>query len=392
MAQSGNRPPRQGGNRNPRSQRAPTSTPPKPRGGDGASTTDSPVQSAAERARERLDGQAAARGGARPKGSAQRARAASPQPRTRQARNQPNRSRSRRKASQSSSGRTAAIAGSIVVAVAVVVIVLVSVLTTSTTSSKDSIFFPSQRAPAAVVTAITNVSPAALTAAGIGDSGVTAKGPIQLLHNQPAYNVGSKAQLIYVGAEYCPYCAASRWPLTVALSRFGTFSGLQITKSSAYDYAPSTNTLTFATAKYTSSYLVFNATEETTNQCASSIVNGACPNGNYKLLQKATTFVGTLFQKYDNSPYVTSSQIGGIPFVYFGGRYVESGAIYLPTVLAGSNWQQIAQSTANPVSTMGKEILGAANIYTAAICKMTGDKPASVCGTSVIQLAAKALP
>jgi hypothetical protein len=32
--------------------------------------------------------------------------------------------------------------------------------------------------------------------------------------------------MLYIGAEYCPYCAAERWPLVMALSKFGTFSNL----------------------------------------------------------------------------------------------------------------------------------------------------------------------
>ena len=33
-------------------------------------------------------------------------------------------------------------------------------------------------------------------------------------------------EILYMGAEYCPYCAAQRWSTIIALSRFGKFSGL----------------------------------------------------------------------------------------------------------------------------------------------------------------------
>ena len=36
-----------------------------------------------------------------------------------------------------------------------------------------------------------------------------------------------------MGAEYCPYCAAQRWAMIVALSRFGTFSGLTTVHSAS---------------------------------------------------------------------------------------------------------------------------------------------------------------
>ena len=35
-----------------------------------------------------------------------------------------------------------------------------------------------------------------------------------------------KPEVLFVGAEYCPFCAAERWPLIVALSRFGHFGAL----------------------------------------------------------------------------------------------------------------------------------------------------------------------
>ena len=48
-----------------------------------------------------------------------------------------------------------------------------------------------------------------------------------------------KPEILYIGAEYCPYCATERWPLAVALSRFGTFTGLRGIHSSATDVYPS---------------------------------------------------------------------------------------------------------------------------------------------------------
>ncbi len=47
-----------------------------------------------------------------------------------------------------------------------------------------------------------------------------------------------KPQVAYIGAEYCPFCASERWPMVIALSRLGTFSGLGLTTSSATDVFP----------------------------------------------------------------------------------------------------------------------------------------------------------
>jgi hypothetical protein len=60
-----------------------------------------------------------------------------------------------------------------------------------------------------------------------------------------------KPLVVYIGAEYCPFCAAQRWPLVVALSRFGTFSGLSVTRSASEDVFPDTATLSFHSASYT---------------------------------------------------------------------------------------------------------------------------------------------
>jgi hypothetical protein len=61
-----------------------------------------------------------------------------------------------------------------------------------------------------------------------------------------------------------------------------------------------------------------------------------------------------------------------------------AGASYDPAVLAGLSWATIATDLHNPSSPVTKAIGGTANYITAAICKMTGNQPASAC-TSVVQ-------
>jgi hypothetical protein len=78
---------------------------------------------------------------------------------------------------------------------------------------------------------------------------------------------GGKPEVLYVGAGFCPYCAALRWPLIVALSRFGSFSGLTpdrsaITAGSGQrEPYPATPTWTFHGSSYASKYLVFTPVE-----------------------------------------------------------------------------------------------------------------------------------
>ena len=62
--------------------------------------------------------------------------------------------------------------------------------------------------------------------------------------------------MVFVGAEFCPYCALERWALVVALFRFGTFSNLgQTISSSSTDVYPGLQSWSFKDSTFTSSSL-----------------------------------------------------------------------------------------------------------------------------------------
>jgi hypothetical protein len=176
-------------------------------------------------------------------------------------------------------------------------------------------------------------------------------------------------------AEYCPYCAAERWALVVALSRFGTFSGLHYSRSAADDVYPSTPTFTFTGSTYHSDYVDFAPVETQSNQRV---------NGSYAQLQTPTAEQQRLLQQYDAPPYVSSGATGSIPFVDFANQYVVSGATYNPDVLANRSWDEITASLHQPESDQAKAIVGSANALTAAICASTKNSPANVCGQPAI--------
>jgi hypothetical protein len=48
-----------------------------------------------------------------------------------------------------------------------------------------------------------------------------------------ALTQNGKPEVLYIGSEYCPFCAAQRWAMINAFSRFGTFTGLTTTHSSS---------------------------------------------------------------------------------------------------------------------------------------------------------------
>ena len=68
-----------------------------------------------------------------------------------------------------------------------------------------------------------------------------------------------KPEVLYIGGEFCPFCAAERWALATALSRFGTLSGVSFIHSSPTD--GDIPTLTFYKSSYTSKYLTFTPVE-----------------------------------------------------------------------------------------------------------------------------------
>ena len=202
---------------------------------------------------------------------------------------------------------------------------------------------------------MTNVPTATLASIGKG----TVATPPAALSGQPALTSGGLPEIVYIGAEYCPYCAAERWPMAVALSRFGTFSNLNVTHSDTADVYPNTKTLTFYKSSYTSKYIVFTPVEQT--------------DPNKKPLQQTTAQQNALLSKYDSPPYVSQQNQGAIPFVDFANKYLISGASYSPQVLQGKSWAQISAALSNPASPIAKAVDGTANEITAAICKMTGN-------------------
>lgn len=182
--------------------------------------------------------------------------------------------------------------------------------------------------------------------------------------------------VVYVGAEYCPYCAAERWALVVALSRFGHFDGLTISRSALDDVYPGTPTFSFYGARYTSDYLEFEAVETQTSTRV---------GGSYQTLQTPTAAQQQLIDQYDAPPYVAPENAGAIPFLDVANQFVLAGTSFSPGLLANRSWESIAADVARGDTDQARAIIGSANVITAAICAATSDSPASVCGQPSIQ-------
>src|SRR5690348_6295372 len=114
--------------------------------------------------------------------------------------------------------------------------------------------------PASVSSQVTGVPAATLDKVGKGAIPSYTSTPLSPASGA-ALTSGGKPEMLYIGAEFCPYCAAMRWSMAVALSRFGTLSPLHGIHSSATDADPNTPTLTFYKTNYNSNYLTFTPVE-----------------------------------------------------------------------------------------------------------------------------------
>jgi hypothetical protein len=239
----------------------------------------------------------------------------------------------------------------------VVIIVLFIVLGHNATPSSGA--YPVTSADPTVVKQVTTVSPSVLASVGTGQ---TSTRPTKLNGASALSGPTGKPEVLYYGAEYCPFCAAERWSLIVALSRFGTFSNLHQTTSSPADVYPSTHTFSFYGSSYTSQYVDFVPLEVQSYQ--------GVP------LQTPTAAQQQLINQYNPN--------GSFPFIDFANKYTLTGVSYDPQVLSNLSWQQIASALSNPQSPVAQSILGSANYFTAAICEATNQQPASVCQAAPI--------
>jgi thiol-disulfide isomerase/thioredoxin len=225
-----------------------------------------------------------------------------------------------------------------------------------------------------VLSQLSGVSTNTLNAVGGGPGGVNPTKPIT---SSTPLTFNGKPEVLYMGAEYCPYCAAERWAMIVAFDKFGSFTGLQYMQSAPLPESfPNTPTFTFRNATYTSNYISFVSVEQR--------------DRNNQPLQTATSDQIALMNTYDN----VQPNPGAIPFIDFGNAYAVIGSSYSPAVLrpggsataAPYDWTQISAQLDNSSSIFAQNIDGAANRMISAICKIDGGKPSSVCSQSFAQV------
>ncbi|HYA44642.1 MAG TPA: DUF929 family protein, partial [Acidimicrobiales bacterium] len=224
--------------------------------------------------------------------------------------------------------------------------------------------------PAGVVSEVTGVPVKALVAAAERKS-LAASAPVALPKSNKLLTAGGKPEIVYVGAEFCPFCAAERWPLVMALSKFGTFSNLAGTSSSSIDILPSTPTFSFYGATYKSPYLAFVSDEESTNIPSSS--------GGWTILQNPTPLEDALVSKWDAPPYASDQNGPPIPFLYLAGRYLQVSAQYDASNISKTGITTAAAELTAGNTSLSRNAEAAAAYLVGDMCLLTHNQPASVC-------------
>jgi hypothetical protein len=271
--------------------------------------------------------------------------------------------------------------------VVVVVVVMVAIKLTSSSGPTAGSHQAIRPASSALVRELSTVPTSVFDTVGVGiPSQFAGDAPI-VVSGQPELTLnGRTPSMMYLGAEYCPFCAAERWSMAVALSRFGTWSGLDTTASGLMD--GDFSTLSFRDAKLTSRYINFVPIETCTNVVDPSATG--C-NG-YKPLRRPSQSEQAVLNKYAGPAFVPANTQGiDFPYIDVDNKVLYSGATYEPTVLTGLSQAQIASELTDPTNMVTQSIIGASNYIAASICASTRGAPGDVCESSGVQKAEAAL-
>lgn len=216
--------------------------------------------------------------------------------------------------------------------------------------------------------ALTTLDPTLVQTVGSGGLAGTlvpvAKAPALL-------GASKRPQVVFLAGEGCGACAAQRWSMVIALSRFGTLKDVALGASSATEATGALATFSFRSLQYTSRYVDLVAVETT--------------DANGKPLATLSPGDQQVVTTYDAPPYVPEASRGGVPWLDVANRYVMAGSGYPPDTIKGLNWAQIAERLGTADDPVTKAVVGNANWITAAICAATGGEPASICQTPAIE-------
>jgi Domain of unknown function (DUF929) len=226
---------------------------------------------------------------------------------------------------------------------------------------------------AAQATGVPSSVLAAAAEEALGSRKIGLAGPI-IQHARAPLTLAGKPELLFIGAEGCPFCAVQRWGMIVALSQFGSFSNLHLMQSDTTD-RPAIRTFTFFGSSYQSPYVSFEPVEALSN-----VRRGM----RFAPLQRPSHSQSALLTRFDRS--------GQTPFIDVAGRFIRVDSTVQPGLLSGATWAQIASSLRRPTSIPAEAIAGEAEVLTAELCEATNGNPQSICSAGVVAQYEAALP
>lgn len=171
--------------------------------------------------------------------------------------------------------------------------------------------------------------------------------------DQSLKRASGKSLVYFMGAGFCPFCAAERWAIVKALECFGEWNGLVTDKSAGHDEKYlNVPTFNLARAKYSGNSIEF-VCKETADH-------------NFEPLQEL-----------DDSDYEILDMFNPdqmIPFLLIDGQYMQVGAGFSPDLIQNMSHDQVQAELDRPDSAIGKAIRAEMDNITALVCKSIGGK------------------
>lgn len=193
-------------------------------------------------------------------------------------------------------------------------------------------------------------------------------GKFMYLSDRPLKRQTGKALVYFMGAGFCPFCAAQRWAIVNALSRFGKWEGLVDDKSAGQDEKYlNVPTMSFAKAKYTSDVVEF--------------IGRETADRNFEPLQELDD------KDYEVLDVYNPDQI--IPFLLIDGRFTQIGAGFSPQLIENMSHEAVRAEMSKPDSSIGKVIQSEIDNITALICHSVAGKGEKCSEESVKALVSK---
>jgi hypothetical protein len=186
--------------------------------------------------------------------------------------------------------------------------------------------------------------------------------------DRPLKIPSGKSLVYFMGAGFCPFCAAERWAIVKALERFGKWEGLVEDKSAGHDEKYlNVPTFNLARAKYSSEHVEF-AGKETADR-------------NFEPLQELGDSDFEILDMYNPDQM--------IPFLLLDGQYMQVGAGFSPELIQNMSHEQVQTELGKPDSALGKAIQAEIDNITALVCKSTGGTEEACSSDHVKELVGK---